>query len=74
VGWGERRGMSGDNNLSQLPPQTTCARCEREIESQIQDRYRHRWIEVRDLLTDTIRYYHHSCYNSQMKPTPTKGR
>ena len=66
-----------DKETFTLPPQTTCAKCEREIVlgSTAQDRFRYEVIEVRDLLTNTTRYYHHPCYNQQMKNTPTtKGR
>lgn len=70
VGWGENGQMS---ESFILPPQTTCARCKREIECELSEqdrpRFQYRVIEVRDLLTNEIRYYHHDCYNQT-----TKGR
>lgn len=71
---GELEERDESSSLPQLPPQTTCAKCEREITCEEQDssgKYRYSVIEVRDLLADATCYYHHSCYNQQFQ---TKGR
>lgn len=58
-----------------LPPQTSCARCGREIESsneQDRPRFRYEWIAVKNIFTDEILYYHHDCYNRTHQHT--RGR